>query len=58
MSKSKKQKLILHLQNLKKQGRTDCTVNIDLLLDCLTVEETRTDRSKIISDVRVDGGSF
>lgn len=58
MSTSHKQKLILHLENLKKQGHTNCTLNIDLVLECLILSESSTPKTSTVTDVRVDGGSF
>ena len=58
MSTSQKQKLILHLENLKKQGHTNCTLNIDLVLECLALSESTTPKTRTANDVRVDGGSF
>ena len=55
----KKEKLMLHLTNLKSQGHTSATLNIDLVLDCLkNVTADKIQQSKEPTTVYVDGGSF
>lgn len=53
-----KEKLIAWLKNLKLQGKSNASVNIDLLLGCLEHSNPREIPPKEPTILRVDGGGF
>lgn len=53
----RKAQLIASLQNLKKSGKNHATLDIDLVLECITTEEKQP-KKVIPRRMNVDGGLF
>jgi hypothetical protein len=54
-----RQQLILHLENIKKRGSENVTLNIDSLLAILSqISETSKPNAPNVQILNVDGGDF
>jgi hypothetical protein len=51
-------KLKLQLKNLKDQGHTQFTINVDYLLEILSNLPEQNKKSNTTNSIEVDGGNF